>query len=158
MIVCNASPLIALANLNMLSLLDQIYVEWCVPGQVALECIVDQKPFAELLKKFISGKSFRIENLPRVEALSLIVDKGEAEVIALAEEKQAPRVLMDDAKGRRLAKARGLEVVGTIGTLLRGKKMGIVPSVKQALEKLQESGIRVSAELISEALKLSNEA
>ena len=44
MIVCNASPLIALANLDRLDLLDRLFNEWCVPERVASECSVDQKP------------------------------------------------------------------------------------------------------------------
>jgi predicted nucleic acid-binding protein len=64
---------------------------------------------------------------------------------------------MDDRKGRRVASARGLNVIGTVGLLLRAKSSGHSVSVKGALEALNAAGIRVSAPLQTEALRLADE-
>jgi predicted nucleic acid-binding protein len=158
MIVCNASPLIALANLDRLDLLDHLFHEWVVPEQVACECTVDRKPFAARLKPVLSGHVFSVTTAEPVRSLCLLVDHGEAEVIALAEEKNISKVLMDDRKGRRVAAARGLNVIGTVGVLLRAKSAGHIASVKVALDALSAAGIRVSAALQTEALRIAGES
>jgi len=157
MIVCNASPLIALANLDRLDLLDRLFGEWRVPERVATECTVDQKPFAARLKTVLREHVVTVSGPEPVRSLRMLVDLGEAEVIALAEEKVIPQVLMDDRKGRRVASARGLKVIGTVGLLLRAKSEGLISSVKDALEALDYAGIRVSASLQAEALRLAGE-
>jgi len=157
MIVCNASPLIALANLDRLDLLDHLFNEWCVPESVASECTVDQKPFAARLRTALPGHVLAVSALEPVRSLRMLLDQGEAEVIALAEEKSIPRVLMDDRKGRRVASARGLNVIGTVGLLLRAKSGGLIPSVKSPLETLGAAGIRVSGPLQAEALRIAGE-
>jgi len=157
MIVCNASPLIALANLDRLDLLERLFHEWYVPARVAAECTVDQKPFAARLRAALPGHVLTVTAPEPVRALRLLVDHGEAEVIALAEEKNIPQVLMDDRKGRRVTAARGLKVIGTVGLLLRAKAAGHIPSVRIALEALSAAGIRVSASLQTEALRIAGE-
>jgi predicted nucleic acid-binding protein len=157
MIVCNASPLIALANLDRLDLLDLLFGEWFVPERVAAECTVDRKPFAARLRTVLSGHVLTVSTPEPVRSLCLLVDRGEAEVIALAEEKSIPQVLMDDRKGRRVASARGLNVIGTVGLLLRAKSSSHIVSVKGALDALSAAGIRVSAPLQTEALRLAGE-
>ena len=55
---------------------------------------------------------------------------GEAEVISLALEKKADRVLIDERKGRRIADfVYHLNVTGTGGILLRAKKNGYIEAV-----------------------------
>ena len=157
MIVCNASPLIALANLDRLDLLERLFNEWYVPERVAAECTVDQKPFAARLTVALAGHVLTVSAPEPVRSLCLLVDHGEAEVIALAEEKNIPQVLMDDRKGRRIAAARGLKVIGTVGLILRVKSGSHIPSVKRALETLGTAGIRVSAPLQAEALRIAGE-
>ena len=157
MIVCNASPLIALANLDRLDLLERLFHEWYAPERVAAECTVDQKPFASKLRAGLPGHVLAVSAPEPVRALRLLVDHGEAEVIALAEEKRILQVLMDDRKGRRVASARGLNVIGTVGLLVQAKSGGLIPCLKTVLETLGAAGIRVSAPLQAEALRIVGE-
>jgi predicted nucleic acid-binding protein len=60
MIVCNASPLIALASLDRLDLLDRLFGDWCVPERVASECAVDRKAFATRLRAAMAGRHVRV--------------------------------------------------------------------------------------------------
>jgi predicted nucleic acid-binding protein len=64
-------------------------------------------------------------------------DPGECEAIALAELKQADKILLDDRAGRELARERGLKVVGILGELLHAKNAGRVDSVREEMERLQ---------------------
>ena len=51
-----------------------------------------------------------------------MLDEGEYEALALAEEVGADLLLIDDRQGRREAKLRNLRVIGTLGVLAEGEK------------------------------------
>jgi len=64
------------------------------------------------------------------------IELGEAIVIMLAKEKGLP-VLIDDSAARRFALGLGLEVIGSIGVLIKVAKVGII-SKEEALEGLEK--------------------
>lgn len=157
MIVSNTSPLIALACIDQLSCLEQIFNSWVVPPAVFKEATRDKKPFSRLFEKEAGGKIKNPKNQDLVESLTLTIDQGEAEVVVLAEKLDIKRVLMDDKKGRRIAKERGLNPIGTLGVLIKSKNKGEIKAVKPLLDRLIENGIRISEDLYLEALKLADE-
>ena len=63
--------------------------------------------------------------------------QGEAEAICLSLEKKAKLCLMDDKDGRTIAHLNNLHVTGTLGILLKAKKIGLIPSVKDLIDKLR---------------------
>jgi predicted nucleic acid-binding protein len=50
------------------------------------------------------------------------MDKGEASSIALAIELQNSTLIIDEIKGRRIAKSYNIDIIGTIGILLIADK------------------------------------
>jgi predicted nucleic acid-binding protein len=91
-----------------------------------------------------------------VRALSLTIDDGEAEAIALAAEQQM-RVVLDDRKARDVAFRMNLKVIGTVGVLVRAKREGLFPWLKPLLNELIGKGFRLSEDLKKEALQLAGE-
>ncbi len=89
--------------------------------------------------------------------LETIVDKGEASAIALALELDNPLLIIDDLKGRKLAKKLNLNIAGTLGVILKAKEKGIIKSTKGIFEKLKQSNFRISDKVETELLKLSGE-
>ena len=76
--------------------------------------------------------------------------QGEAEVIALAQEVQAERVLIDERKGRRIAAmVYGLKVTGTGGILLAAKQAGLVSAVRPLLEGMKQNGYFLADGLVA---------
>lgn len=86
------------------------------------------------------------------------LDYGEAAVIALARTLPGAEVLIDERRGRRVAKtAYGLAVVGTVGVLLRGKQSGLLQEIDPAIRRILQNGYYLSERLVSEALRIAGE-
>ena len=99
-----------------------------------------------------------VKNRGLVTALSLDLDPGEAETIALALELNADLVLLDEKSGRAHARRFDLTVVGVIGILLEAKSKQLIPTVKVELDNLrQKAGFYISAKLYQHALSLAGE-
>jgi len=154
-IVSNSSPLIALAKIEKLDIL--LIYDVVIPKAVFDEITKPKKKYVKELYKWGKDKVIEVMNRKAVEYLELIIDKGEAETIALAEELNADAVLIDDLKARKIAKLRGLNITGSIGILLDAKDRGLVSEVKPLLEELMKKKIRIRKELYNHALELANE-
>lgn len=76
---------------------------------------------------------------------------GEREAIALAQELQAPLLLIDDADGREEAERRALMATGTLGILEAAAIHGLI-DLPSALARLQATTFRARAELFQELL------
>ncbi|MEA1869065.1 MAG: DUF3368 domain-containing protein [Euryarchaeota archaeon] len=154
-IVSDSSPLIALAKIGRLNLLEH---EIIVPKAVFEEITRSRREDARKLYTWGKNRVSVVKNRQAVEYLELVLDRGEAEVIVLAEEIRADAVLIDDLKARKTAMLRGLAVVGTIGVLLDAKERGLVDDVKPLLDELIRKKIRISRELYNHALELAQES
>ncbi len=64
------------------------------------------------------------------------MDAGEAEAIALAIEMQANLLLLDERRGRAIAKQLGLTVTGLLGILVVAKQQGHLVALKPVLHAL----------------------
>jgi len=84
------------------------------------------------------------------------IDDGEAEAIALATERQH-RIVLDDRRARDLARRMGLKIIGTVGILIRAKRVGLLTWINPVLNELIEKGFRLSEGLKREALRLAGE-
>jgi len=90
--------------------------------------------------------------------LKMELDEGESEAIALADELKADVVLLDEKDARRIAKQLGLRVLGTIGILAWGKRIGKINNLRQVLDMLKNRAMfKISHTLYQQALKLVGE-
>jgi predicted nucleic acid-binding protein len=65
--------------------------------------------------------------------------------------------IIDDRAGRRCAELLGIPVLGTLGIVLRAKRLGQVDSARPLIRKLQEAGMYLSDRVLEPALKLVGE-
>ncbi|PWQ95465.1 DUF3368 domain-containing protein [Leucothrix pacifica] len=158
-IVADAGPLIALAKLEQLELLHEIFSEVHVPETVYLEVTHHQaRDDAQLLTSFIkaSAELHPVLENSFVEELSQSLDDGEVQALALAQSLECG-VLMDEARGRKIADYYEISVVGMLGVLLQAKQLGLIESVKPLIYQLQKANYRLSTGLVSKVLSLAKE-
>lgn len=150
-VVSNASPLIALAAIGQLGLLQELFGTVLVPTSVIKECrSIEGLP--EWIEQRVVPQS--VDSLRLGAALGM----GEQEAIVLALETGARWVLLDDRAARRSAEARGLQPLGTLGILLAAKRRGYLPAVQPAVALLLSCGFRITKDLIEEALATADES
>ena len=92
-----------------------------------------------------------------VRPLSILLDPGEAEAIALAMSLPHCTVLLDDAKARRVAERFGDNRIGTLGILRKAKKSGLIAAIKPFTVQLQSNGIYMRQSLIDAVLQDAGE-
>jgi hypothetical protein len=143
MVVGNSTPLIAFARIGELDLLRRIVGHVVIPAAVWDEITgatnragadeVQRATWIEVRRPTSVGGD-----------LTALLDQGEAETIALAEELGANEVLLDERAARALALARGLQIVGSAGLLVRAKERGLIDAVQPYLQRMRAQGVRFS--------------
>ena len=158
-VIINAPPIIALSLTNHLNLLQMLYGTLLMPPAVQVEVLAGgPKNIGVTELQAASWITLTPLNDPRRADLLSDLDRGEAEVLALAQERNAGLVIIDERLARRHAKRLGLTLTGTVGILLRAKHDQLIPTIKPLLQTLVQSGIRLGDNVIAEALKLAKEA
>lgn len=156
-VVSNSSPLIHLAKIGKLNLLHEFFGVIAVPRAVYEECVV--RPYKEVhaIKNAEWLKVFSVTGLYLVKLLESELDKGESEAIALALERNADLLLLDDADARQKARIYNIEITGTLGILLRAKKENKIESFSQITDELMATGFRIDAKLRNKLLAEAGE-
>jgi predicted nucleic acid-binding protein len=143
--ISNAGPIIHLTIIGKLSLLKELFGKIAIPEAVKIEVIEKGKAFGKpdaiLIEKEI-GDWLEIVKNPEIK--KEISEKsgihfGELAVILIAKELNLP-ALIDDAAARSFAEVMGIEVVGSIGCLIKATKDGLISNSEAllALEQLSE--------------------
>ena len=161
-VVADAGPLIGMARIGQLSLLQNIYGSIIIPPKVFEELkIPSDKPGASAVSEAIKAGWIKIVELKRPSdsiILRLLVDAGEAESIQLAFEQNAHLLIIDDRKGRKIAKSRNIRIIGTGGILISAKETGLLIKVSPVLNELANVGYRLSPGLCKRIIELANES
>ena len=154
-VIVNTTPLIALAGIGHLNVLEKLYGEVTIPRAVYNE--ICAKPDTECAKQLQQALDWiAIEDIVNTEAKMYYktqLHDGEVEVMILAKEKQADLIIVDDNNAKKHAKYLGLPVTGTIGVLIKAKNLGIVSALKPLLERMLENHIYMSSVLMQMCLE-----
>jgi predicted nucleic acid-binding protein len=156
-IVCDSSPLVALSLCKGLCFLDLLFKDVIVPQNVYNEIDEPGKPETENITAWAKNKVQRAGNQQMLQALSLSLDAGESEAIALYWEKSGDFLLIDEQKGRKIAARNGIKIIGALGILLLAKQKGLIKTIRSSIELLRRSPIRISDRLYQKALEMAGE-
>lgn len=153
LVVSDTSPLLNLALVDRLALLEAQFSEVTVPQQVWDE-LTDGADGLEALRELREDGFLHLVEVERSDLFVELfheLDLGETAAICYAVEENADLVLLDERDGRRVARRHDLNVTGVIGVLLRGAKTGAV-DLEHELDALREAGFWISDDLYSQIL------
>ena len=143
MIVSNSTTLIILLDQRRMDLLENLFKKVYLPVGVWEEVTgkgeVELPPFFEMCP---------VEPL---EELKLLLERGEGEAITLAIKKGLP-LIIDEKKGRRIARNYGVKIIGLVGILILNIERGFLGKEEgiEFLAKIRKEGFRVSDKLVKE--------
>lgn len=164
-VVSDASPLICLAAIRHFDLLRLVYQEVLIPEAVWQE-ITRAPAFtaaASLHAATVARDAGWLQiatptNHPLVIQLETTLDRGEAEAIALAVERTASLLLIDERDGRQMARTLAVPLTGTLGVLLHAKTLGHTRAIKPLLmELVEQHHFRLQPDLIRQVLAETDE-
>jgi predicted nucleic acid-binding protein len=151
-VVSDTSPLNYLVLINSIDVLPKLFETVYVPSYVMQELQHPRTPepvvrWAQSPPPWlrICTPSIRI---PGTDSL----DMGEAQAISLATEMHASAILIDERKGRRIAKEHGFTVLGTITVLELASRHGLL-DLASAFDALQRTTFQIAQSLIDAAIE-----
>ena len=158
-IICDTSVWLYLGFLGQSGLLHQLYEAVYTTEAVCRELdngrinrpdIFDPRQVSQV--HVVQADLSDISGLP-ANRLGL----GERSVLAYARRHQIRIVGLDDRQARELALHMNLQVVGTVGLLIRAKQAGLIEAVRPLLVQLQAEGFRIGQEPFEYALTKAKE-
>jgi predicted nucleic acid-binding protein len=155
LLVADSGPLIALARLDLLHLPSRLFTEVLVTATVWDEVVRDPRP-AEQSPLHGALRAGWLTVVPGHVVWPAghpvpVLDAGEVSAIALAHARGAA-VLLDERRGRAAATALGLQVLGTLGLLVRARDAGLVPRVRPLADALTAGGYFLAPALVERLL------
>ena len=139
-IVADSSPLVILAKLDCFNLLNRLFPLLYISTEVHHEVVVSGAglPGASEVAK---AEWIEVKQLQKPAALLAAQEKyalggGELSTILLGKEIQADVLLMDDQNARKLARAEGFHVRGSVGLLETLYLQGHLTDLRTAFQQL----------------------
>lgn len=159
-VIADAGPLIALARIEALHLLRQLFGRVCITTTIRDEILPAQAVFADadLLVRTLAEGWIDMVEVPMSDCRPLNpgVDVGEASAIQMAvhwrEAGDAVLLVMDDRAGRLEANSRGLALIGSAAVIGLAKKEGLILAACPLLEQMVASGYFIGPSVISAVL------
>jgi len=148
MIVSDSTALIILFDLDRIELLENLF-EIVYISPIVLEEISVKYPV--VLPSFMRVEKLKDDEL--FNSLKMLLDLGESEAIALAKEKNLS-IIIDEKRGRKIAKGVGLKVIGLLGVVYLNVKKGFL-SKDEAISFLDDAvnhGYRISQKMVEDVL------
>lgn len=157
-VVSNSSPLITLARVGQLELLQQLFGTLHIALEVREEVVVRGagRPAAELVREATWIKVRPVNSAPEIFQLRKRHSLGDGELatIALARSLPADLALIDERSARRLAHEYGLSVMGCVGVLETGHRRGFVADLRHTYQQLLRQGIRIDRQILERSLAI----
>ena len=149
-VVSDASPLIALARIDRIELLREMFGTLLLPDSVWQEITNagTERPGAASIVRADWIERRSISDSALVARLRLDLGAGESEAIALAQETHADVLLIDERLARVAAQRLGLRVTGLVGVLIEARERGLLTDAAIVAKDLeQKAGFWLSDDL-----------
>jgi len=151
-IVADSSCLIALAQIELFGLLQEVFSKIYIPRAVYDEVVVKGRgepgsgeTEAALKDGWILMKD--VNDRTAIDALKAILGKGESEVIILCKELRADYALIDERTARHRAELMSVDTMGVLGIMNLAIEMGFTIDKRSLVKQLKAVGFRISDKL-----------
>jgi predicted nucleic acid-binding protein len=135
-VISDTSCLIILSKIDLLDILPSLFGEIWITEEV-------NKEFGEALPPWITVKKANAVQITKILALN--VDKGEASAMALyLEQTEDALLVIDERKGRLIAKDLGIKIIGTLGIIVKAKQTGLIADMQKVIDLLEQTDFRLS--------------
>jgi predicted nucleic acid-binding protein len=154
-VVVDTGPLLALAACGQVRTLLDLHPRVLVPRAVVEE--LSEGGCWPPVGSTEEGFEVRDLQSPLPPLVEAHLHRGEASVLALALELGITRVVVDERRGRQVARTLGLAVTGSIGVLLRAKAQGRLEAVRPCLDAMRKAGVWIADHLVEAVLREAGE-
>ncbi len=153
-VISDASPLIALARVNGLLWLQQLFTEVVVTDVVLAEVLTGRYPDTEApIEQALAAGWLQVVVVDSSEPALPDLDEGEAASIRLALSSGEPVLLLiDERAGRAVAQELGLTVAGTAAVIGLARQRGLIASARDVFAALHASDFRMAPAVIQAVL------
>ena len=151
-VIADAGPLIALAKIQHLHILKDLFSEISLTQAVADECLRVKSDDALLIKQAITlGWLKCVDNPDFTHALSKSLGLGELSSIEYAlQNKENTLLILDDALARKQAIRKGLMIIGTAAIVFTAQRKGLISDAEAVISQLNQVGYRISPAVVSQ--------
>ena len=159
LIVSDTTPIISLMKTNRLEILKELFSEIIIPEAVYSELTTNEKfpDEAAQIKESSFIKTVKLADRRLIDIFQRAtgLDLGESEAILYSDEHKADLLMMDEAKGRSVAKQMNIRVIGTLGILQLANAKGRMNAqeVWHCIEVLRANERHISDELIERLME-----
>ncbi len=158
-VVADTTPLISLMKIKKLGLLEKLFGHVQIPEAVYQELVINSF-FEQEIQEIKTCNYIHVVKVSEKRAVEILrratgLDAGESEAIVLMDEQEGNLLLMDEIKGRNIAKQMGMRIMGTIGILLIASEKQIISynEIVQSVEILRDSGRHIKKDLYEALLE-----
>ena len=149
-VIADAGPLIALACIDTLTLLRELFEEIFIVEAVRDECQAKPGDDSRRISRAIEDGWLKVvSRIGADQPLSPSLGIGESDSLRFAQQDpEGSLLIMDDRLARRYALGRGLNIIGTVRLLDVAEQLGKIDSAERLINEMAECGYRISVDLL----------
>lgn len=162
-VISDTTPLISLMKVGQLELVQKLFGEIQIP-QAVFDELTSNKRFLDESRQikecdYINTVAVDDENAVKLLRRSTGLDAGESEAIILSDLEKATYLLMDEVKGRIVAKQMGIKIIGTVGLLMIAHSEGLLDKneIMECVDILKNTGRHISNKLYEQLIEAIDE-
>jgi len=146
-IIADSSTLITLLDTDNFPLLFELFEEIIITDEVYSE-ITYKFNHKKTIQYYLSTNKLQLQSIEDQEIYEMLIkrlDRGESQSIALAKKLELP-LIIDERKGRNIAKELGIKIIGLIGIILKLMEKNIISKDRaiEIVQQVEENDFRLS--------------
>ena len=149
-VIADAGALISLGHIGQISLITDVFGDFYLVRAVWNELQNYTHPGFDY--NILKDLEQKVLDINKTNFLANIMDYGESESLLLYLEIKADYLLIDDRKAREIAEDLGINCIGTLGLLIKGKQKGLIKELRPFFEQFLKAGRFFSINLLNQVL------